>query len=143
MPQNRRICLLAIAVVTILSACSRSLARDPADRTIDRALPAATSGALSVFSEAVMAAGHAAPGDSGYLLVDRSDAALHWRLALIDSASQSIDVQSYLWKADAAGDLLGRRLIQAADRGVRVRLLVDDFLITGDGSDAAAIAQHP
>jgi phosphatidylserine/phosphatidylglycerophosphate/cardiolipin synthase-like enzyme len=58
------------------------------------------------------------------------------RLALIDSAAQSVDLQYYLWKGDAAGDLLGRRLIQAADRGVRVRLLVDDFLITGDGSDA-------
>jgi putative cardiolipin synthase len=106
-------------------------------------MPAATSGALSAFSEMVMAAKHATQGDSGYLLVDRSDEALHWRLALIDSATQSLDVQYYLWKGDAVGGLLGRRLIQAADRGVRVRLLVDDFLITGDGSDAAGIAEHP
>jgi putative cardiolipin synthase len=52
-------------------------------------------------------------------------------------------VQYYLWKGDAAGGLLARRLIQAADRGVRVRMLVDDFLVTGDGSGGAAIAQHP
>jgi len=140
---KRFICLLAVAAVALMIACTHSFARDPYDRAVDKAIPAATSGALSVFSEKVMAAKHAAQGDSGYLLIDRSDAALHWRLALIDSAIQSLDVQYYLWKGDAAGDLLGRRLIQAADRGVRVRLLVDDFLITGDGSDAAGIAEHP
>ncbi|MBW2716853.1 MAG: phospholipase D family protein [Deltaproteobacteria bacterium] len=90
-----------------------------------------------------MAAKHAAAGDSGYLLIDRSDDALRWRLALIDSAVQTLDLQYYLWKGDAAGGLLGRRLIQAADRGVRVRVLVDDFLITNDGSDTAGIAEHP
>ena len=142
-PVKRFTSLLMAATVAFLSACTHSFARDPYDRAIDEALPAATSGALSVFSKAVMAAKRAARGDSGYLLIDRSDAALHWRLALIDSATQSLDVQYYLWKGDAAGDMLARRLIQAADRGVRVRLLVDDFLITGDGSDAAGIAEHP
>jgi putative cardiolipin synthase len=131
------------ATIAFMSACTHSFARDPFDRAIDEAMPAATSGALSVFSEMVMATKRAARGDSGYLLIDRSDEALHWRLALIDSATQSLDVQYYLWKGDAAGGLLGRRLIQAADRGVRVRVLIDDFLITGDGSDAAGIAQHP
>jgi putative cardiolipin synthase len=143
MPVKRCICLLTVAALVLMSACTHSFARDPHNRAVDEAMPAANSGALSVFSEAVMAEKHAAPGDSGYLLVDRSDEALHWRLALIDSAIQSLDVQYYLWKGDAAGDLLGRRLIQAADRGVRVRLLIDDFLITSDGSDAAGIAEHP
>jgi putative cardiolipin synthase len=140
---KRLICLLTVAAIALMSACTHSFARPPYDRAVDEAMPAATSGALSVFSETVTAAKRAAEGDSGYLLIDRSDAALHWRLALIDSAIQSLDVQYYLWKGDAAGDLLGRRLIQAADRGVRVRLLVDDFLITGDGSGAAGIAEHP
>jgi putative cardiolipin synthase len=143
MPVKRCIYLLTVAAIAITSACTHSFARDPYDQAIDEAMPATTSGALFVFSAMVMAAEHAAQGDSGYLLVDRSDEALHWRLALIDSATQSLDVQYYLWKGDAAGGLLARRLIQAADRGVRVRMLVDDFLITGDGSDAAGIAQHP
>jgi len=143
MPVKRFVCLLTAAAVALMSACTHSFARDPYDRALDEAMPATTSGALSVFSEMVMAAKHAAQGDSGYLLVDRSDAALHWRLALIDSATQSLDVQYYLWKGDAAGGLLSRRLIQAADRGVRVRVLVDDFLITTDGSDVAGIAEHP
>ncbi len=126
-----------------MSACTHSFARSPYDQSIDEAMPAASSGTLSVFSAKIMAAKRAADGDSGYLLIDRSDDALHWRLALIDSAVQTLDLQYYLWKGDAAGGLLARRLIQAADRGVRVRVLVDDFLITGDGSDAAGIAEHP
>ena len=143
MPVKRGTCLATVVAVALMSACTHSFARDPYDRAIDEAMPVTTNGALSVFSETAMAAKGAAPGDSGYLLVVGSDAALRWRLALIDSATQSLDLQYYLWKGDAAGDLLGRRLIQAADRGVRVRLLVDDFLITGDGSDAAGIAEHP
>jgi putative cardiolipin synthase len=135
--------LLTVTAFALVSACTHSFARDPYDRSVDEAMPAATSGALSVFSEEVMTAKHAEHGDSGYLLIDRSADALHWRLALIDSAVQSLDVQYYLWKGDAVGGLLGRRLLQAADRGVRVRMLVDDFLITSDGSDIAGIAEHP
>ncbi len=120
-----------------------SFARAPYDPAVDENMPPASGGALSSFAEMALTAGQAAAEDSGYLLVDRSDEALHWRLALIDSATRSLDMQYYLWKGDAAGGLLARRLIQAADRGVRVRMLVDDFLITNDGSDAAGIAQHP
>jgi len=134
---------LAVVLAALSSACSHSSAREARDPAFDEALPAATSGALADFSESLARAERAAKGDSGYLLVDHSDAALRWRLALIDSATRSLDVQYYLWKGDAAGGLLARRLIQAADRGVRVRLLVDDFLITGDGSDAAGVAEHP
>ena len=140
---KRPIILVAVVTAVNISACAHSFARDPFDPANDEAMPAATSGALFDFAEGVMAAKREEDGDSGYLLLDRNDAALHWRLALFDSATQSLDVQYYLWKGDAVGDLLGRRLIQAADRGVRVRLLVDDFLITGDGTDAAGIAEHP
>jgi phosphatidylserine/phosphatidylglycerophosphate/cardiolipin synthase-like enzyme len=44
----------------------------------------------------------AAPnGDSGLLLLAENDAALRWRLAMIDSAQRSIDLQTYVWKGDA------------------------------------------
>ncbi len=80
---------------------------------------------------------------SSFLLLDANREALRWRLALVDSAVQSLDLQYYLWKGDAAGDLLARRVLAAADRGVRVRLLVDDFLITGDDLDLAVFTAHP
>jgi putative cardiolipin synthase len=61
------------------------------------------------------------------MLLDRNEDGLRWRLALIDSAVSAIDAQYYLWYGDAAGRLLIQHLLDAADRGVRVRLLIDDL----------------
>lgn len=67
------------------------------------------------------------PDASGFRLLDRNEDGLRWRLALLDSAKHSIDVQYYVWYGDAAGKILAHRLIEAADRGVKVRMLVDDL----------------
>ena len=76
--------------------------------------------------EAVITEEHGA-GVSGFELLDSNEDGLRWRLALIDTARRSIDLQYYLWYADSSGMLMTRRLLDAADRGVRVRLLVDDI----------------
>ncbi|MCH9694720.1 MAG: phospholipase D family protein [Gammaproteobacteria bacterium] len=62
-----------------------------------------------------------------YRLYDGPEA-LSTRLALIDAAECSIDIQSYLIRDDLSGNLIALRLVAAADRGVRVRLLMDDAL---------------
>ena len=54
--------------------------------------------------------------------------ALCLRLGLIEKAERSIDIQSYLIRDDLSGNLIALRLIEAANRGVRVRLLMDDAL---------------
>jgi len=54
--------------------------------------------------------------------------ALCLRLGLIDKAERSIDIQSYLIRDDLSGNLIALKLIEAANRGVRVRLLMDDAL---------------
>jgi len=66
-----------------------------------------------------------------------------WRLALIDSATSSIDIQTFLWANDHSGALLYDRLIKAAKRGVRVRLLVDDIWLNANDEDLSSISQHP
>ncbi len=66
-------------------------------------------------------------GASGFLLLSRNEEALLWRLALVDSARHSLDLQYYVWFGDKSGQLLLARVIAAADRGVRVRLLFDDL----------------
>lgn len=65
------------------------------------------------------------------------------RAALMDAARHRLDLQYYLWENDQTGRLLLRRLLAAADRGVRVRLLLDD--IHSGGLDAALLAldAHP
>ena len=88
-------------------------------------LAPATSGALAEVSTR-FAETHPA-GQSGFLLLTANDVAYKWRLALIDHATKSIDAQAFIWQSDETGALLFDRLLKAADRGVRVRLLVDDL----------------
>jgi putative cardiolipin synthase len=68
---------------------------------------------------------------------------LDWRLRSIDSASSSIDLQTFLWLDDQSGRRLLARLVAAADRGVRIRILLDDSFTVGEGNAIYAVAQHP
>ena len=78
------------------------------------------------------------PGTSGVQLLPYGLDALAARLALADTAERCLDVQYYIWKPDPAGWLLLDHLLRAADRGVRVRLLLDDF--GGSATDEALLA---
>ena len=66
------------------------------------------------------------PGQSGFSLMRYGHEAFTARIALADLAQKSIDVQYYIWEADATGRILAERLTRAAERGVRVRVLIDD-----------------
>jgi putative cardiolipin synthase len=82
-------------------------------------------------------------GKSGfYLLYDGLDA-FAARALLANWASGSIDAQYYLFHDDLTGNLLLERLLAAADRGVRVRLLIDDMATKGRDQDFAALDAHP
>ena len=83
------------------------------------------------------------PGRNGiFLLPDGRDAFVA-RALLARLAERSIDTQYYMWHQDTVGSLLIKELIDAADRGVRVRLLVDD-MYGSDGQDTwLAMDAHP
>lgn len=83
------------------------------------------------------------PNQTGfYLLLDDVEA-FAIRLKLIDVAEKSIDAQYYLLNDDLTGRLFLQHLLAAADRGVRVRLLLDDMGTEGDDALLAALASHP
>jgi putative cardiolipin synthase len=65
------------------------------------------------------------------------------RLSLADLAEKSIDAQYFLMKADSAGLLFVLKLTEAADRGVRVRLLLDDIFTSVDDQILAVLSRHP
>jgi len=67
---------------------------------------------------------------SAMFLLDEGTDAFLARLVLLAEAERSIDVQYYIWRADLVGKLLYGEMIKAADRGVRVRILLDDISIT-------------
>lgn len=82
-------------------------------------------------------------GDSGFYVIYDGIDALSARLALIERAERSIDLQYYHLHIDVASRLLADGLIDAADRGVRVRILLDDALTSGLDRHMSAIDAHP
>lgn len=82
-------------------------------------------------------------GDSGVIaLLDGPDA-FAARVAMIRAAQVALDVQYYIWQRDATGLILLEELRRAAERGVRIRLLLDDNGITGLDDDLAAFDALP
>lgn len=69
--------------------------------------------------------------------------ALAWRLRAIDSATASIDMQTFLWTFDTVGTEVMSRIINAADRGVLVKLLIDDSFLAGDDQILLSLQAHP
>ena len=82
-------------------------------------------------------------GYSGFRTLTDGIDALSVRLALADRAESSIDTQYYLVKPDDAGLAFLHVLLRAADRGVRVRLLLDDMFVIGKDRGLAAFDAHP
>jgi len=83
------------------------------------------------------------PGKSGFYPLAAGIDAFGVRLALIDRAELTIDAQYFLMKPDSAGRLFAEKLLEAADRGVRVRLLLDDIFTTVNDHAFEVINQHP
>jgi putative cardiolipin synthase len=83
------------------------------------------------------------PGLSGFHLLKEGIEAYAARLLLVRNAEQSLDIQYYIWKGDLTGKTLLTEVLEAADRGVRVRLLLDD-LDTADEDDLLQVLDaHP
>ena len=64
------------------------------------------------------------------------------RVAMADLAEKTLDAQYYIWDGDITGKILADHLLQAADRGVRVRVLIDDHYIT-ESRDNSLAASTP
>ena len=80
---------------------------------------------------------------SSFLTINDGKSALEWRLALIDSAQQSLAIQTLIWQVDETGSLLMRRILEAANRGVNVQILIDDFDSPNWNRKAAILTLHP
>jgi putative cardiolipin synthase len=85
----------------------------------------------------------AAPGQSGFRLLVAGPEAFVARAALAEAAQRTLDLQYYIVAEDATATLLLYRALRAAQRGVRVRLLIDDIYAAGRDFDFATLAAHP
>jgi putative cardiolipin synthase len=82
-------------------------------------------------------------GTTGVYVLDTGEEALLARAWLADHAQESIEVQYFIWSTDNIGILAAESLLRAADRGVRVRVIVDDLLINAPDKALLALAHHP
>lgn len=82
-------------------------------------------------------------GKAGLYPIQDPKEAFASRMALVRAAERTIDVQSYLWHNDTTGILMLNELWRAADRGVRVRLLLDDNGVTGLNNQLNWVDSHP
>ena len=100
----------------------------------EHALDPAPSGVLAELTEDLHD-----EGQSAFKLLRGARESFRWRIAVVESATVSLDIKYFIWKADPTGSLLISRIIEAAQRGVRVRLLVDDLNLADDDRDIAAL----
>jgi putative cardiolipin synthase len=86
---------------------------------------------------------HAHPGDSAFHLLPDPVDALVARVVLTEEADKSLDLEYYIWHDDLTGRELAAAVLKAADRGVRVRVLLDDLGTNADDQLLLALNSHP
>ena len=80
---------------------------------------------------------------TGVYILEKGEEALMGRAWLTQHAQQSIDIQYFIWSTDNIGILAAAMLLEAANSGVSVRVLVDDFLIDAEDETLLLLAAHP
>ncbi|BCB27328.1 phospholipase D family protein [Sulfurimicrobium lacus] len=129
---------LAIVVAAISMSCSTYRAASPRPPSFAIGHPEETSLGRA-FSEQI----GPSPELSGFHLLVSGQEAFLARAALAESSERTLDLQYYIVAEDASATLLLYRALRAAQRGVRVRLLIDDIYAVGRDFDLAALAAHP
>lgn len=83
------------------------------------------------------------PGESAVHVLEKGEESLMVRAWLADSAEKTIDVQYFIWSNDNIGILASERLLSAAERGVKIRVIVDDLLVDAEPKTILSLNAHP
>lgn len=145
--QNRVQMKTTSKMVFIMSTCLL-MAGLPACSTLPTPIPVTPQYAYEVdtsntsLAQLVLPLKQQNPGLTGYHILYEPLDAIDARFQLIDKAEKSLDLQYYIWDNDRVGALALYKIIQAADRGVKVRLLIDDNNAKPMESIYLALDQH-
>ncbi len=135
--------LVWVCTSFLLSACASKLPAQ-VDRPASLAQPpAASSPLVQISQQRQKAESKAGAGASGFEILAGAQAAYGARLALVQGAKYTLDVQYYAIHADASTARLLQGVVNAARRGVRVRVLLDDFHGTGRNAQVMRLAFEP
>ncbi|HET7204807.1 MAG TPA: phospholipase D-like domain-containing protein, partial [Steroidobacteraceae bacterium] len=130
--------LALVALLPLLAHCASAPRMDGIVATY--AVPPATTAALD---RAVLDEFGDDPTGSSVRLVENNAVAYAYRAATAAAAERTLDVQYYIWHEDLTGRLLGAELLRAAERGVRVRILIDDLDARDKHENLAVADLHP
>ncbi|RDU61967.1 phospholipase [Helicobacter didelphidarum] len=131
------IILLYTLVLLIFSACSPLT-------TIKHAVKTTYVPKYNVFSSSIAKPYEKeleSKKNGGFIIADGTSALLH-RLAFVQMAQKSIEIQTYIYKNELTSKLLIYEIYQAANRGVKVRILIDDNGISSDLYDLIYLDSH-
>lgn len=130
--------LIVATLVLAFSGCA-SLPSN-VERNESHALQDTTTTTLGQQSHAAQ---QAHPGQSGFRPLRSGVDALLARIVLTDAAQRSLDAQYYIWHDDLTGRIFANALLRAADRGVRVRVLLDDVGAQANDDVLLSLDSHP
>src|SRR5262249_3594442 len=130
--------LLAIALAALGAGCASLPSQEGRTQT-----SAMTDTAATRLGRAAAPLVAAHPGLSGVYAVPVPSDAFAARVLLAAAAEKSLDIQYYIWHGDQTGYLLFEAVWRAAERGVRVRILLDDANTKGLDETIAALDAHP
>jgi cardiolipin synthase C len=131
---------LLVLTATVLSACAGLPPGADFPRSASKALADPEHTPLGGQFES---ASHAHDGRSGYRILSVGVDGFLTRAQMIDAADRTLDLQYYIFRGDETGRLLTDALLRAADRGVRVRVLVDDGDTVAGDEQIIALDAHP
>jgi len=139
-----RICRFAaaLAVVALMTACAQDPRPEPRTATADPAFCAQIQTTGGKLSEYLALVAPEMQERTGVYALEEGDVSMVARAWLTQTAERTIDVQYFIFTADNVGLIAVDYLLRAADRGVRVRLLVDDFMLEADGTALLALDAH-
>ncbi len=80
---------------------------------------------------------------TGVYLLEEGDVSMISRAWLCESSEKTIDIQYFIFSADNIGLIASDYLLRAADRGVKVRVIVDDVMVEADADELLALDAHP
>ena len=132
--------LLAAAAAAWLGACSAVPQAFDAPKRSSTALAHPEETRLGAQFEIAARAQH---GDSAFRIISVGVDGFLLRAQMIDAAEKTLDLQYFIFRGDQTGRLLTDALIRAADRGVRVRVLVDDGDTVPGDEQISALDAHP
>ncbi|WP_413582909.1 phospholipase D family protein [Bdellovibrio sp. HCB288] len=110
------------------------------ERTPSYSIPADPTTTISKNIKAKLAAHN---GESGFNALFNGEDAFISRLAGMRTAERSLDLQYYIWNNDLTGTILVDEVLKAADRGVRVRILLDDLNLGQHEKRLRMLSMHP